>query len=491
MTPLSHYFSPFKGLLQTQWQEREKRRTLSKRGHFLFHSSFFVSRFHNQEKKGWSLSDGDGFNLLRLRCRMQVNNRSTSDIISNLPSTVTENILKGLPLRDAVRTSVLSSKWRYKWVTLPQMVFDNKFFLKGWDKVKLKAVIYQVLQIHQGPLIKFEIRYPPFESCLDINNWIFVLLTKNIQDFTFYLHGSSTHEIPCHFYSFLKLRDLNLSNCVIKPPPTFKGFGRLVNLNFEDVNISAEMCGLFISSCPLLERLRLHDCTDFDFLKINAPNLKYLEFFGIFESVSLENTPLLVEISVTLGSWNKMVKHSVEETYIEWAKFFHSLPAIEDMHLDSSILESFDAGNVPERLPSTLNQLKVLVLSDVCYSNLDHVSWALCLLRSSPNLHKLQSSILNFTPVEDHVVEFLQAQDYSEFSLNKLQKVKIHHFSGAEAEMHFVKILLAHSKVLETMVILPEHGMSAEKGFAMLKELIRFPKASLKAEVIVSETPDE
>ncbi|KAI8527429.1 hypothetical protein RHMOL_Rhmol12G0074900 [Rhododendron molle] len=444
MTPLSHYFSPFKGLLQTQWQEREKRRTLSKRGHFLFHSSFFVSRFHNQEKKGWSLSDGDGFNLLRLRCRMQVNNRSTSDIISNLPSTVTENILKGLPLRDAVRTSVLSSKWRYKWVTLPQMVFDNKFFLKGWDK-----------------------------------------------DFTFYLHGSSTHEIPCHFYSFLKLRDLNLSNCVIKPPPTFKGFGRLVNLNFEDVNISAEMCGLFISSCPLLERLRLHDCTDFDFLKINAPNLKYLEFFGIFESVSLENTPLLVEISVTLGSWNKMVKHSVEETYIEWAKFFHSLPAIEDMHLDSSILESFDAGNVPERLPSTLNQLKVLVLSDVCYSNLDHVSWALCLLRSSPNLHKLQSSILNFTPVEDHVVEFLQAQDYSEFSLNKLQKVKIHHFSGAEAEMHFVKILLAHSKVLETMVILPEHGMSAEKGFAMLKELIRFPKASLKAEVIVSETPDE
>ncbi|KAI8527431.1 hypothetical protein RHMOL_Rhmol12G0074900 [Rhododendron molle] len=247
MTPLSHYFSPFKGLLQTQWQEREKRRTLSKRGHFLFHSSFFVSRFHNQVSKVILTSairfivlrvqalrrdidvlvDGLGFNEAR------VNNRSTSDIISNLPSTVTENILKGLPLRDAVRTSVLSSKWRYKWVTLPQMVFDNKFFLKGWDK------------------------------------------------------------------------------------------------------------------------------------------------------------------------------------------------------------------------------------------------------------------ILNFTPVEDHVVEFLQAQDYSEFSLNKLQKVKIHHFSGAEAEMHFVKILLAHSKVLETMVILPEHGMSAEKGFAMLKELIRFPKASLKAEVIVSETPDE
>ncbi|KAE9454470.1 hypothetical protein C3L33_13621, partial [Rhododendron williamsianum] len=269
---------------------------------------------------------------------MKRNKRSTSDIISYLPSNVTENILKGLPLRDAVRTSVLSRKWRYKWVTLPELVFNDKFFLEGWDTEKSRE--------------------------------------------------------------------------------------------------------------------------------------------------------LLPKISVTLGSWDKRPE---QETDIEWAKFFHSLPAIEDMHLDSSILESFDAGNVPERLPSTLNQLKVLVLSDVCYSNLDHVSWALCLLRSSPNLHKLRSSILDndITPIGDNVIEFLQAQDFSKFSLNRLREVEIRHFSGAEPEIHFVKILLSHSKVLEKIVILHEHGMCAEKGFAMLKELIRFPRASLKAEFIVSETPDE
>ncbi|XP_058193533.1 F-box/FBD/LRR-repeat protein At1g13570-like isoform X1 [Rhododendron vialii] len=337
---------------------------------------------------------------------MKRNKRSTSDIISHLPSNVTGNILKGLPLRDAVRTSVLSRKWRYKWVTLPELVFNDKFFLEGWDNGKVKGVIYQVLLFHRGPLVKFNLWYRPLESCLDINNWIFVLSMKNIQDFTFSLHGGPRHEIPCHFYSFMQLRDLDL------------------------------------------------------------------------------------EISVTLGSWDKRPE---QETDIEWAKFFHSLPAIEDMHLDSSILESFDAGNVPERLPSTLDQLKVLVLSDVCYFNLDHVSWALCLLRSSPNLHKLRSSIMDndITPIEDNVTEFLQAQDFSKFSLNRLREVEIRHFSGAEAEMHFVKILLAHSKVLEKMAILHEHGMCAEKGFAMVKELIRFPRASLKAEFIVSETPDE
>lgn len=37
------------------------------------------------------------------------------DRISNLPNDVTEKILSRLPLREAVRTIVLSSKWRYKW----------------------------------------------------------------------------------------------------------------------------------------------------------------------------------------------------------------------------------------------------------------------------------------------------------------------------------------------------------------------------------------
>ncbi|KAE9454319.1 hypothetical protein C3L33_13775, partial [Rhododendron williamsianum] len=416
--------------------------------------------------------------------RMKGNKRSTTDIISNLPSNVTENILKDLPLRDAVRTSVLSRKWRYLWVTLPQLVFNDQFFLKEWDNKKLKAVITRVLLFHQGPLIKFRLWYPPFESCIDIDNWMFILLTKNIHEFSFSLRGGPHHEIPRHLYSFVQLRELNLSNCVFKPPTTFKGFSRLINLNFFYVNISSEMWGLFISNCPLLERLRLRDCTKFDSLEINAPNLKDFEFFGIFKSISLKNTPLLAKVSVTLVYWNTM-------TDPKWVKFFHSVPAIEDMHLDSSFLESFAAGNVPERLPSTLILLKVLVLSGVCYFDLDHVSWALCLLRSSPNLHKLRiSRYLNNTPIQDDVIEFLQAQDFSEFSLNQLREVEIRHFSGAEPEIHFVKILLAHSKVLEKMVILHEQEISGKKGFAMLKELIRFPRASLKAEVIVSVTPD-
>ena len=40
------------------------------------------------------------------------------DLISDLPNNIIENILIRLPISDAVETSVLSRKLRYKWVTL-------------------------------------------------------------------------------------------------------------------------------------------------------------------------------------------------------------------------------------------------------------------------------------------------------------------------------------------------------------------------------------
>ncbi|XVF43344.1 hypothetical protein PTKIN_Ptkin02bG0033000 [Pterospermum kingtungense] len=48
-----------------------------------------------------------------------------SDIISNLPDNITEQILARLSIRDAVRTSVLSRNWRYRWTTIPHLVFDT------------------------------------------------------------------------------------------------------------------------------------------------------------------------------------------------------------------------------------------------------------------------------------------------------------------------------------------------------------------------------
>ncbi|GFZ21506.1 hypothetical protein Acr_29g0006680 [Actinidia rufa] len=247
----------------------------------------------------------------------------------------------------------------------------------------------------------------------------------------------------------------------------------------------------------ILMRLRLRDAVrtcvlssrwSFEFLEINAPNLKVFIFWGSLNSISFKSTPLLAEISITLISFD--AKEQEKEIDSNWVKFFRCLPAIEDLHLDGSVLELWAAVDIPRRLPSSLNHVKVLVLSDICYYSLHNILCALSLIRSSPNLLKLNFAILNNIPVQEPVAEFLQAQDFSDFALNQLWKVKIRHFSGFGPEMVFVKILLAHSTMLEKMKILPHLDISDGEGFEILKALTRLPKASPKAEVLYINQED-
>ncbi|POO03183.1 F-box domain containing protein [Trema orientale] len=57
--------------------------------------------------------------------------RMKLDRISDLQENVTDEILSLLPIQDAVRTSLLSSKWRYKWTMLPDLclIFHLSSFL--------------------------------------------------------------------------------------------------------------------------------------------------------------------------------------------------------------------------------------------------------------------------------------------------------------------------------------------------------------------------
>uniref|UniRef100_A0A162A7B4 FBD domain-containing protein n=1 Tax=Daucus carota subsp. sativus TaxID=79200 RepID=A0A162A7B4_DAUCS len=93
------------------------------------------------------------------------------DIISELPQNVLEIILCFLPIQDAVRTSFLSRAWRYRWTTIPHLIFN----LESTDRVMEKysqnddaelqayrfvSVINKILLLHKGPILKFSLSIP-------------------------------------------------------------------------------------------------------------------------------------------------------------------------------------------------------------------------------------------------------------------------------------------------------------------------------------------
>ncbi|KAH6804471.1 hypothetical protein C2S51_032718 [Perilla frutescens var. frutescens] len=409
--------------------------------------------------------------------------RCEVDLITNLPNTIIENILGCLPLRDVVRTSILSREWRYKWMSCPDIVFDfwfDQMFLGGH---KLEPLIYQILKLHKGPLLKFALQVPDLKSNPDIDQWVRLLPNNTLQELTLHVSRGEAHRLNSHLLSFQHLRNLKLYNCVFDPVPGFKGFGKLVNLELQRVVLEPELFGNFIASCPSVERLRLIHCTSFDCLELSGPKLKCLEFNGVFKSVSFKNCPVLKDIKLTFSS---MEFKRGNQFSLGLVKSLSCLPALEDLQLQAYALEDLVEHGAPNRLPISLNMLKNLHLSDMYFEKIEESSCAICFIRSCPNLQRLKITAFTFDVV-DAVADFLRSQTSSE-CLAHLKTVKMQLFSGIEAEMEFVKYLLASATTLEKMAITPHAGSITDGGESILNELEQYPRASPRARIFSSDS---
>ncbi|KAK4728096.1 hypothetical protein R3W88_021084 [Solanum pinnatisectum] len=81
------------------------------------------------------------------------------------------------------------------------------------------------------------------------------------------------------------LKHLELNSCEFNPPPNFKGF-RSLPMSFQ----------VLLSSSPLLERVSMVCCSEFDSFIIEAPNLRIFKFSSTTNSLCFRRTPLLKEI---------------------------------------------------------------------------------------------------------------------------------------------------------------------------------------------------
>lgn len=312
------------------------------------------------------------------------------DLITNLPTNIIDTILGCLPLRDVVRTSILSREWRYKWTSCPDIVFDfwfDQMFLGGH---KLEPLVYQILKLHKGPLLKFVLQVPDLKSNPDIDQWLHLLPNKTLQDLTVHVSRGETHKLTNHLLAFQQLRNLKLYNCAFDPLPGFKGFAKLVSLELQSVALLPEKFGQFIATCPMVERLRLIHCTTFDGLEIVGPKLKHFEFHGVFKSVTFENCPVLSNVKLTFSS---MDFKSGNRFSLDLVKSLSTLAALEDLQLQAYALEDLVEHGAPNKLPVSLRTLKNLHLSDMYFEKIEETSCAISFIRSCPNLQRLKITV--------------------------------------------------------------------------------------------------
>lgn len=174
------------------------------------------------------------------------------------------------------------------------------------------------------------------------------------------------------------------------------------------------------------------------------------------------------------------------------AKFLESFPALKHLHLDHNSVWFF-AGEVPKQLPSALNSLKRLYLSDISLDELDVASCVLCLIKSSPFLQEIKIEVYDewVDPAAGDVINEIleEVEGLSVVTLNHLRAVKLTGITGTYPEMQFIKLLLAKSLMLTRMLIKP--GLVAESpetGLEVLAKITQFRRASPESEVVYKFT---
>ncbi|XP_045791394.1 F-box/FBD/LRR-repeat protein At1g13570-like [Trifolium pratense] len=406
------------------------------------------------------------------------------DIISSLPGHIIDHILSHLSIKEAVRTSVLSTKWRYKWATLPNLVFDSQCISETSEdlldiKSKLSRIIDHVLLLHSGPIRKFKLSHRELIGVTDIDRWTLHLTRRPVKEFVLEIWKGQRYKIPTCLFSCQGLHHLELFNCWLKPPSTFHGFRNLKSLDLQHVTLAQDAFENLISSCPLLERLTLMNFDGFNHLNIRSPNLQFFDIGGKFDDISFENTSQLAVVSIGLYvnfESNQSRLHGHSSNLVE---FLICLPRIQRLEIQSYFLKYLAMGVVPVKLPTPCIDLSYLSIR-INFNDSKEISAALCLLRNSPNLRELE---ILARPEEQPVPIAHHTYCWEEVCLSwpvmRVQHVRIDGISGIKPELDFVNFLLQYSPVLEKMAVKP----ALNTGPELVKDLLRFRRASTRAEV--------
>ncbi|KAI4302691.1 hypothetical protein MLD38_038410 [Melastoma candidum] len=395
------------------------------------------------------------------------------NILSNLPSEIIGEILCHVLIREAVKTSVLSHRWRYLWCSIPDLLFEHNCVnlpISSPSFVnKFVSFVSRVLLLHRGPVRKFEVApYCKLEFS-NISQWLTFVSRNGIEKLSVEF-GNEHITVPSSLFLCDKLKELYLAYSEsLKLPVSFDGFMLLTRLVFISVSIDIHSLEKLISGCPLLEILELSNSHS-EVLKIHAPRLWYLNLKGTFDGFILEKLPLLEMISVTMA--DDVTKHSC--TLVQ---FIDKVPDLQKLIGLDYFAQYWSVGMDPTAFAITHNHLWFIKLR-IDFEDPWEVRLLSQLLIGSPVLKVFEieggrrngSSNGPSTLISD----FWNGSRNLGRQLLKLKKATVT-TSGSGNEIEFLKFVLLNSPTLETMIVTPSSKLSVGR---MIVDLLRCRRAS-------------
>ncbi|KAI4332983.1 hypothetical protein L6164_017841 [Bauhinia variegata] len=371
---------------------------------------------------------------------LQQENLDMADCFEKLSDDLLLHILSFLPTKCAVRTSILSKRWKSLWTLLPNLDFDDEEILS--TGMSFADAVNKVLILRNGSRIR-----------------------------NFRLSFSRSYFERHHVLNLMSLRYFS-------------------DDSFEEL----------LSGCPVLEELFLNGVTYMRALKICVPTLKKLdvEFVNIVKVTKVEiNAPSLESLYICdinhseylIKNLNKVLQASLSlwkplsDTDCIF-KILNALPSVESLTLTHWTTKSL-LGVAHLDLPE-FNKL-VYLRFDLISLNWHFLT---TLLQKSPNLEVL---VIQRTPRGSEwdptlVPSFSLGEEscWTEPSSvpvcvsSHLIKFEFRGFQGLEAaaELEFVRYVLENSNVLNKVTIQPSDLMNLGQRDGLRGNLSMLPRGS-------------
>lgn len=216
--------------------------------------------------------------------------------INVLPDEVLIQIMSRLSLKEAVRASVLSSRWRRLWMfAYGTLHIENRDTSTDsiTERKKFNCCVNAAVELHQGQYMRVAICFDAggnkCESSVG-DSWVDFAMQKKIERFEVNL-SSDACELPS-VERFLS----HSHSC------------RLRTLRLDHVDAMDHVIHCFLASCPNLEELCIHFSQVTTNLKVvDSPRLRVLEVYRCLKIQSLETSAVNL-VSLTYGGGKKSLK---------------------------------------------------------------------------------------------------------------------------------------------------------------------------------------
>ncbi|GMI63720.1 hypothetical protein like AT3G59200 [Hibiscus trionum] len=416
------------------------------------------------------------------------------DKLSTLPDELLCVIISLLPLKEAVRTLILSTRWKDLFTSISCLNFDDNGFHDGFMNV-----VDRVLFARKGvDVTKFRLKCRKALDRSRAEGWIQYALWHNVRELELDLIVPMETRIPfktppglftCRTLVTLKLVMANIIELKI---PVHLPCLKILHLELIKFSGDDSVEKLF-SSCQVLDELTVHRCsfekvTEFNVINpslkrltishhpgvyefenrivINVPNLVYFKYFHfIAKEHILLDLNSLVEAHIDFGPVFNSLFYDFGTTNL-----IRGISSLQSLHFSGPFSEALLLGD--DQIPDLPNMTYLKI--GRCYPQ----GWER-LLSSTPFLETL---VFEELPCFQEKI-MKPPEQVPSCLISQIKSIKFQSFKGKKSELQMVEYFLKQAQTLENLII---HITARQnRKLRITEELLKIPRISHVCRVVI------